>query len=163
MRSISPKSQQVGFQLSDGERWSLNQVPLAGGVPYTILGGNGALDQATVWLEDDTIVYAAFGDRHGNGLMQVLRSRPGPSSCPTHRIEPPSALTHVVERAGLLHDIGTPDRRFRRRLDPAAERGVLVARSDAPRRRWEATGAATDWPWGGRHEDLSAPLAGTLT
>ena len=68
---FSPDSRHLVFQLSDGERWSLNRVPLAGGVPYTVLDGNGALDQATVWLDDDTIVYTALGDGHGNGLMQV--------------------------------------------------------------------------------------------
>ena len=68
---FSPDSQHLVFQLSDDERWSLNRVPLAGGVPYTILDGDGALDQAMVWLDDDTIVYTALGDGHGNGLMQV--------------------------------------------------------------------------------------------
>ena len=67
-------------------------------------------------------------------------------------------LTDVVERAGMLHDVGKADPRFQRWLDPNAQRGVLVAKSNAPRHRWEAMRAAAGWPRAGRHEDLSARL-----
>ena len=67
-------------------------------------------------------------------------------------------LTDVVERAGRLHDVGKADRRFQRWLDPDGRRGVLVAKSSAPRHRWESLRAAAGWPRGGRHEDLSARL-----
>ena len=67
-------------------------------------------------------------------------------------------LTDVVERAGRLHDVGKADRRFQRWLDPDGQRGVLVAKSSAPRHRWESMRAAAGWPRGGRHEDLSARL-----
>ena len=68
-------------------------------------------------------------------------------------------LAGVVEQAGALHDIGKADARFQRWLDPEERRGALVAKSDTPRHRWEATRAAAGWPRGGRHEDLSARLA----
>ncbi len=68
-------------------------------------------------------------------------------------------LADVVERAGALHDTGKADARFQRWLDPEERHGALVAKSDTPRHRWEATRAAAGWPRGGRHEDLSARLA----
>ena len=55
-------------------------------------------------------------------------------------------------------NIGKADRRFQRWLDPDAERGVPVAKSNAPRHRWEAMRVAAGWPRGGRHENLSARL-----
>ena len=69
-----------------------------------------------------------------------------------------SDLTDVVERAGALHDIGKADERFQRWLDPEGQRGMLLAKSDTPRHRWEETRAAAGWPRRGRHEDLSARL-----
>ena len=67
-------------------------------------------------------------------------------------------LIGVVERAGTLHDVGKADRRFQRWLDPDGQQGGLVAKSNAPRHRWEAMRIASGWPRGGRHEDLSARL-----
>ncbi len=67
-------------------------------------------------------------------------------------------LTDIVERAGLLHDVGKADRRFQRWLDPEGQRGALVAKSNAPQHLWEAMRIAAGWPRGGRHEDLSARL-----
>ena len=69
-----------------------------------------------------------------------------------------SDLTDVVERAGLLHDVGKSDRRFQRWLDSEVQRGALVAKSNAPRHLWESMRIAAGWPRGGRHEDLSARL-----
>ena len=60
--------------------------------------------------------------------------------------------------AGTLHDVGKADRRFQRWLDPDGQQGGLVAKSNAPRHRWEAMRIASGWPRGGRHEDLSARL-----
>ncbi len=68
------------------------------------------------------------------------------------------ALAEVVERAGALHDIGKADERFQRWLDPDDQHHVLLAKSATPRHRWESTRAASGWPRGGRHEDLSARL-----
>ena len=68
-------------------------------------------------------------------------------------------LIDVVGRAGTLHDVGKADRRFQRWLDPDGQQGVLVAKSNTPRHRWEAMRIASGWPRGGRHEDLSARLA----
>ena len=70
----------------------------------------------------------------------------------------PPDLVEVVERAGRAHDIGKADRRFQRWLDPQDKQCVLVAKSNTPRHRWEATRIAAGWPRGGRHEDLSARL-----
>ena len=90
-------------------------------------------------------------DRHGQAVAARARAV-------ARRIGLPPALADVVERAGRLHDIGKADRRFQRWLDPDAEQDVLVAKSHAPRHRWEAMRAAAGWPRGGRHEDLSARL-----
>ena len=67
-------------------------------------------------------------------------------------------LTEVIEFASRAHDIGKADRRFQRWLDPDGKRRTLVAKSDTPRFRWEATRAAAGWPRRGRHEELSARL-----
>lgn len=71
-----------------------------------------------------------------------------------------SDLAEIVEEAGLLHDIGKADRRFQRWLDPDGRHGgVLVAKSNLPRHRWNAVRSIAGWPKGGRHESLSARLA----
>ena len=90
-------------------------------------------------------------DRHGQAVAARARAV-------ARRIGLPIALADVVECAGRLHDIGKADRRFQRWLDPEAGRGVLVAKSNAPRHLWEAMRIAAAWPRGGRHEDLSARL-----
>lgn len=74
------------------------------------------------------------------------------------RIGLPPTLAEVVERAGALHDIGKADHRFQRWLDPEGQRATLVAKSTTHPSRWAATRAASGWPRGGRHEDLSARL-----
>ena len=90
-------------------------------------------------------------DRHGQAVAARARAI-------AHRIGLPPDLTDVVERAGALHDIGKADRRFQRWLDPEGRRDMLVAKSNAPRHRWESMRVAAGWPRGGRHEDLSARL-----
>ena len=90
-------------------------------------------------------------ERHGQAVAARARAV-------ARSIGLPPALADVVEHAGMLHDIGKADRRFQRWLDPAAEQGVLVAKSAAPRHRWETMRVAAGWPRGGRHEDLSARL-----
>ncbi len=67
-------------------------------------------------------------------------------------------LREVVTLAGKLHDIGKADPRFQRWLDPEGNAAVPMAKSNAPRHRWEAMRAQAGWPRGGRHEDLSARL-----
>ena len=74
------------------------------------------------------------------------------------RIGLPDDLINTAERAGTLHDIGKADRRFQRWLDPGGERVGPLAKSNAPRHRWETMRAEAGWPRGGRHEDLSARL-----
>ena len=70
----------------------------------------------------------------------------------------PDDLLEVVEPAATLHDIGKTDERFQRWLDPRRESGPPLAKSDAPRHRWEAMRVSSGWPRGGRHEELSARL-----
>ena len=90
-------------------------------------------------------------DRHGHTVGTRARSL-------AERIGLPEDLLDVIERAATLHDIGKADARFQRWLDPRRESGPLLAKSDAPRHRWEAMRMGSGWPRGGRHEDLSARL-----
>ena len=90
-------------------------------------------------------------DRHGHAVGTRARTLAG-------RMGLPDDLLEVVERAATLHDIGKADARFQRWLDPRGEFGPLLAKSDAPRHRWEAMRVSSGWPKGGRHEELSARL-----
>ena len=74
------------------------------------------------------------------------------------RIGVPTELQEVIALAGNLHDIGKADPRFQRWLDPEGNAKAPLAKSNAPRHRWEAMRAHARWPRGGRHEDLSARL-----
>ena len=69
--AIAPDGGSLVFQLRDGERWTLNQVPLAGGTPYRIAEGDGQLYAKAVWLRDATVVYSVLPGEGGSGLMQV--------------------------------------------------------------------------------------------
>ena len=90
-------------------------------------------------------------DCHGHAVGRRARSV-------AEQVGLPDDLLEVVERAATLHDIGKADARFQRWLDPRRESGPLLAKSDTPRHRWEATRASSGWPRGGRHEELSARL-----
>ena len=70
----------------------------------------------------------------------------------------PRDVAAIVERSGSFHDVGKADRRFQRWLDPAETAARPVAKSSMPGSRWAAARAASGWPVGGRHEDLSARL-----
>ena len=87
--AIAPDGGSLVFQLRDGERWTLNQIPLAGGTPYTILEGEGQLYAKAVWLPDGTIVYSLVPGESGSGLMQVPAAG-----------GPPRALTRLDEQRG---------------------------------------------------------------
>ena len=93
-------------------------------------------------------------DRHGHAVGARARMV-------ADRIGLPGDLLEAVRRAATLHDIGKADPRFQRWLDPKRETRTLLAKSDAPRHRWEAMRVASGWPRGGRHEDLSARLVST--
>ena len=69
--AIAPDGGSLVFQLRDGDRWTLNQIPLAGGTPYRIAEGPGQLFGKAVWLPDRTIVYSVLPGEDGSGLMQV--------------------------------------------------------------------------------------------
>ena len=93
-------------------------------------------------------------DRHGRAVGARARTLAERSGLPEDLLE-------VVGRAATLHDIGKADARFQRWLDPQRESAPLLAKSDAPRHRWEAMRVSSGWPRGGRHEDLSARLVCT--
>ena len=90
-------------------------------------------------------------DRHGHAVGRRARAV-------AERIGLLDDLLDVIERAATLHDIGKADARFQRWLDPGRESGPPLAKSGAPRHRWEAMRVSAGWPKGGRHEDLSARL-----
>lgn len=69
--AIAPDGGSLAFQLRDGDRWTLNQIPLAGGTPYRMAEGDGQLYGKAVWLPDRTIVYSVLRGEGGSGLMQV--------------------------------------------------------------------------------------------
>ena len=87
--TFAPDSRSLVFQLRDGERWTLNQVPLAGGTRYTVLEGDGQLYGKAAWLSDGTIVYSVVSREGGSGLMQVPAAG-----------GPPRALTRLDEQRG---------------------------------------------------------------
>ena len=80
--AIAADGRNLVFQQRDGERWTLNQIPLAGGTPYTILEGEGQLYGKALWLLDDTIVYSVLSGEGGSGLMQVPPAGGGTAACP---------------------------------------------------------------------------------
>ena len=90
-------------------------------------------------------------DSHGRAVETRARTI-------AERIGLPDDLLETVERAARLHDIGKSDARFQRWLNPRPEPGPLLAKSNAPRHRWEALRVSSGWPSGGRHEELSARL-----
>ena len=87
--AIAPDGGSLVFQLRDGDRWTLNQVPLAGGTPYRIAEGDGQLYAKAVWRRDGTIVYSVLPGEGGSGLMQVPEAG-----------GPPRALTRLDEQRG---------------------------------------------------------------
>ena len=115
---------------------------------------------------------APIGDFDENSLVASLRY-PDPalatleghgqavgdqSRMVAERVGLPAHLCEVVEFASCLHDIGKADRRFQLWLDPEGHNPQAMAKSGAPRHRWEAMRIQSGWPRGGRHEDLSARL-----
>lgn len=71
------------------------------------------------------------------------------------------SLAELAGRAGDLHDVGKADDRFQRWLNDSESVGpnsALVAKSTVQRGRWPAARAASGWPRGGRHEELSTRL-----
>ncbi|MCY3619790.1 MAG: type I-U CRISPR-associated helicase/endonuclease Cas3 [Acidimicrobiaceae bacterium] len=69
----------------------------------------------------------------------------------------PAQILEVVRTAALLHDIGKADQRFQAWLEPAGSPHALAKSATAPS-QWQRTRAASGWPRGGRHEELSRRL-----
>ena len=93
-------------------------------------------------------------DRHGAAVGAAARRIAGALG-----IDP--LLAEMSGQAGDLHDLGKADTRFQRwlRAGEAGELdGVCLAKSRTQRGRWAAARAASGWPSGGRHEELSARL-----
>ena len=75
------------------------------------------------------------------------------------RIGLPDDVLEVVERAATdCTTSARPMRAFSDGWTREHESGPLLAKSDAPRHRWEAMRVSSGWPRGGRHEELSARL-----
>ncbi len=87
--AVAPDGRSLVFQLRDGDRWTLNQVPLAGGTRYTILEADREFFAKAVWLSDGSIVYSVLSRGAGSGLMQVPAAG-----------GPPRALTRLDEQRG---------------------------------------------------------------
>lgn len=69
-----------------------------------------------------------------------------------------SSYGALIGLAGDCHDVGKADERFQRWLRDGEPGGTPLAKSSAPRTCWSAARAASGWPQGGRHEELSARL-----
>ncbi len=94
---------------------------------------------------------------HGRAVGERARSIATALGLPPHMVE-------VVEQAGEFHDVGKADERFQRWLNrgmPVHESDyVPLAKSDMTASRWATARKAAGWPFGGRHEELSARLVG---
>jgi len=69
------------------------------------------------------------------------------------------STANLIARAARTPDIGKADSRFQNWLDPEQRRSSSLAKSEIPRPRCEHGRAASGWPSGGRHEELSRRLA----
>ena len=94
---------------------------------------------------------------HGRAVGERARSIATALGLPTHLVE-------VIEQAGEFHDVGKADERFQRWLNrgkPVHESDyVPLAKSDMAASRWATARKDAGWPFGGRHEELSARLVG---
>ena len=91
-------------------------------------------------------------EAHGNDVARTARRI-------AEAIGVTSETAELIEMAARTHDIGKADSRFQRWLDPDQDHSSALAKSEVPRSRWEHIRAASEWPSGGRHEELSRRLA----
>ncbi len=131
---FSPDSQHLVFQLSDGERWSLNRVPLGGGVPYTILDGDGALDQA-ISVVPDGIVFRTLlvpmdmsaDSQRALGLAGTLAENWDATIQLVHVVDPPPVMYYAGNITSRFELDGDLRGRVEVRLRAAGE-GLPVTR-----------------------------------
>ncbi len=102
---------------------------------------------------DETSLAASAVELEAHGVAVGARAR-----LVAERIGISAELVEILERGGLLHDVGKAELRFQQWLDPDGGSHRRLAKSSTPRHRWEATRKAAGWPSGGRHEALSARL-----
>ena len=91
-------------------------------------------------------------EAHGNDTARIAKKIAKAEGIPRRTAE-------VIEISARLHDIGKADPRFQNWLNPNRDHPGPVAKSDIPRSQWESHRAASGWPRGGRHEELSRRLA----
>ena len=91
-------------------------------------------------------------EAHGNDVARTARRI-------ADAIGVAPSTAKLIEVAARTHDIGKADTRFQSWLDPDQDRSRALAKSEIPRSRWEHSRAASGWPSGGRHEELSRRLA----
>lgn len=148
--------------LADESKWqeflsSLGPRPVTPDGEVSRLVLTGASREVRLYDEFDEASLAPEAvelDRHGEAVGAAARRIAGALG-----VDPP--LAEMAGQAGDLHDVGKADARFQRwlRAGEAGEpSGVCLAKSTTQRGRWAAVRAASGWPSGGRHEELSARL-----
>ncbi|MCQ3811815.1 MAG: type I-U CRISPR-associated helicase/endonuclease Cas3 [Acidimicrobiia bacterium] len=91
-------------------------------------------------------------DAHGNDVAKRARRI-------AEAIGVTPSTAQQIEMAARIHDVGKADTRFQSWLDPDQVHSSALAKSEIPRSRWEHSRASSEWPSGGRHEELSRRLA----
>lgn len=138
----------------------LHPVAVDGEVPRLVPKGTSRgvrlydeFDEASL-ASDELPPEAVELDRHGAAVGAAARRIASALG-----VEP--LLAEMAGQAGDLHDVGKSDTRFQRWLragDGEETDGACLAKSRTQRGRWASARAASGWPSGGRHEELSARL-----
>ena len=91
-------------------------------------------------------------EAHGNDVARTARRI-------AKAIGVTPSTAQQIEMAARIHDVGKADTRFQNWLDPDQVHSSALAKSKILRSRWEHSRASSEWPSGGRHEELSRRLA----